>query len=66
MARRTIYPLIDRALDGTLADRLRRWRDEGMSYASIATRLHVEHGVDVSHETVRQWVLDLDDGEPAA
>ena len=56
----TIYPLLDRLLDGTLADRLTEWRSvQGLSYDGISKRLLVDHDVDVSTDTVRRWLDDL-------
>ena len=56
----TIYPLLDRVLDGKLADLLREWRSgERMSYAAISRRLLLEHEVTVSTDTVRRWLDEL-------
>lgn len=56
----TIYPLLDRLLDGNLAEQLRVWRtDERLSYDAICKRLLVQHDVDVSTDTVRRWLTDL-------
>ena len=57
------YPLVDRILGGQLAELLSGWRNEGLSYGAIALRLHDDYQVDVTAETVRRWILDL---EPAA
>lgn len=65
MGRQSLFPLFDRILDGTLADRLRDARQQGLSYNEIAIRLR-DDGVKVTGETVRRWVLDLADGEDAA
>jgi len=55
------YTLIDRLLDGQLADKLRAWRNEDPrpSYDQISDRLKAE-GFDVSRETVGRWCRDLD------
>lgn len=59
MAKQPLFPLIDRALGGTLADWLREHReDRGLSYDDIA-RLLAEQDVTVSGELVRLWCLDL-------
>lgn len=58
------YPLVDRILDGHLADRLRSWRHEGWSFQRIADELRDEHDVRVSDETIRRW-CSLDGGEAA-
>lgn len=52
-----LFPLVDKALDGQLIDRLTAWRSAGVSYDAIARELHAE-GVAVSGETVRKWCLD--------
>lgn len=57
MAQR-IYPLIDRALGGTLEARLRQLRSEGTSYDEIAIELRGD-SVTVSGETIRKWCLEL-------
>lgn len=65
----TIYPLLDRLLDGQLADLLRSWRtDERLSYEAIARRFLIDHDVSVSTDTVRRWLdeLGIRKGEKAA
>jgi hypothetical protein len=57
MAQR-IYPLIDRALGGTLEARLRLLREAGESYDEIAHDLRGDN-ITVSGETVRKWCIDL-------
>lgn len=54
----TIYPLADKALDGSLATVLRDGRAEGRSYYDLRDQLRAL-GVPVSHETVRRWCQDL-------
>jgi len=54
------FPLVDRILDGQLAERLTEWRAAGDSYASIVYKLRSEHDVTVSIETVRRWLKALD------
>lgn len=58
MGRQTIFPLIDRILDGHLADLLRQWKAEDMTHEQIARKLYIEHGIDVTGETVRKWFRD--------
>lgn len=65
--RRTrIYDLLDRLMEGQLADELRRLRAEGESYERIARWLSTQHDVELTAEAVRQWVLALDDEPEAA
>lgn len=54
----TIYPLADKALDGSLAERLRGYRDDGLSFYAIRDALR-DLGIAVSHETVRRWCAEL-------
>jgi hypothetical protein len=62
----TVYPLANRILDGRLRTMLRRWRHQGLSYAQIAYKLHGDHGITVSDETVRMWCLRLGIDEATA
>ena len=62
----TIYSLLDRLLEGTLDDRLREWRSEGLSLNGITKRLHREHDIDVSTDTVRRWLMEIDRQAKAA
>lgn len=55
----SLRSLIDRLHDGQFDARLRKMRSDGLSYRQIADALEDE-GYEVSHETVRQWVLELD------
>lgn len=54
MSRTSTFPLHDRLLGGTLADKLRAWRADGDSLLTIRDRLSA-HDVNVSVETVRRW-----------
>lgn len=56
MARSSTYPLVDRILDGRLADLLTDWRAEGVTLQDIAYRLRSEHDIKVSIATVKRWV----------
>lgn len=51
-----LYPLADRILGGDLADRLKAFRANGLSFESIARELSSE-GIEVSGETVRKWCV---------
>lgn len=55
-----IYPLVDRILDGQLADELQRRRAAGDSYQTISRWLEREHDITVTTETVRKWCVDTD------
>ncbi len=65
MARTSTYPLYDRLLNGELGSMLLGWRREGHSFEEIAFRLRA-YDVEVSAETVRQWVKVVPKTEPAA
>ncbi len=49
------FPLANRICDGQLAVLLRRWREAGDSFETIARRLDSERGVAVSSTTVYRW-----------
>ncbi len=66
MSRQSTFPIYDRLLKGRLGEFLRAWRAESppLSFFRIAQVLEQEHEVQVTPETVRQWVQGLDDTEP--
>lgn len=46
--------------DGELDRKLKEWReDEGLTLRAIARKLEDEYGLDVTPETVRQWLREL-------
>lgn len=55
------YDLTDRLLDGLLAEHLACWREDGLSYQSIAEKLTAETGTAHSRETVRRWCREMDE-----
>lgn len=57
--RQPLLPLIDRLLDGKLADYLTEHRTAGLSFDAIGRRLANEHDVNVTGETVRRWCVEL-------
>lgn len=56
--RSVAYLEADQAAGGDLADLLRNWRAEGLSYAAIRDELR-DRGAKVSDEAVRAWCLRL-------
>lgn len=52
----SLLPLVDRLVPGGLEKCLVRWSAEGLSTDAMAVRLQVDHGVDVTRETVRRWL----------
>lgn len=61
------YALVNDRLGGTLDAQLKLWRAAGVSYQAMSRIINLETGVPVSRESVRQWVLALDEpnGEAA-
>lgn len=51
----SIFEIVDRALDGGLADRLRELRADGKSIDQI-TEIFAADGYHVSRETIRRWM----------
>lgn len=60
----TTFPLVDRLLDGRLAEILTSWRAEGLSYETMARRLEADHDVTVSIATVYRWCDAIADDQP--
>lgn len=56
------FTLADKLLDGQLEAHLRRLRADGVSYDEMVQWFKAE-GIHVSRETLRRWVLDLDEPE---
>lgn len=50
------YDLIDRILDGKLAETLAAYRAEGLTLDRTVQALREDHDVDVSRETLRRWL----------
>lgn len=68
MARRSLYPLVDRLLDGGLAEFIATRRAEGQSFETIARDLQAEHDVVITGQTVSDWYRQhiAPETEPAA
>ena len=49
----------DEALGGRLAERITELRGEGLSWRHIAQKLHADHGLVVTDETLRNWGRQL-------
>jgi hypothetical protein len=49
------YPLVDRIIPGGLAGWLQDAKSKDQSPAEMARRLHAEHDLTVSQDTVRRW-----------
>ena len=50
-----VYRLADRLLDGGLEAYVQERRLAGESWRRICLALRDDHGIDVSHETLRGW-----------
>ena len=59
MPRTTTFEFHDYRLGGKLGELLLGWRAEGLSNDRIARKLETELGIDVTGETVRMWVQNL-------
>lgn len=56
MKRSTVYQLVDLALDGMLAERLRTWDEAGVSRRAAARLLTIElGGIYIAPDTVARW-----------
>ncbi|MGE0138682.1 MAG: hypothetical protein AB7R77_12750 [Ilumatobacteraceae bacterium] len=53
------FERVDALVGGELAAMLRQWNRDGLSLREMVTRLDAEHGVFLSHETIRSWIHDL-------
>jgi hypothetical protein len=63
---RSRFDLVNLALGGELRSILRSLRDEGATYDEMV-QAFAARGVDLSRETLRRWVRDLDpDDQPKA
>lgn len=51
--------MADRLMQGQLAERLEELRDEGLSFDTIALRLHEQAGVVTTGTTVGSWCRAL-------
>jgi len=50
-----LYRLIERQLDGTLADFVARHRTDGATWPEIAADVSAKTDVEISGETLRRW-----------
>jgi hypothetical protein len=57
--------MADRLLDGKLADQMATLYAETSSWAEVARRLLVNHGIQVSDQTLRRWAEQLGIGAAA-
>ena len=64
--KQSTYPLVDRLLDGKLADTLTGYRTEGLTFDEMVGRFKLDHQLDVSRETCRRWLQQIDASDGAA
>lgn len=57
--------MADRLLDGKLAETMQALHVETGSWAEVARRLLVDHGIHVSDQTLRRWAEQLGIGAAA-
>lgn len=67
MERTALFQLVDRALQGQLESLLRSWLRAGVSRRSAAKLLtEALDGIQIAPETVRRWMVELDDEDGRA
>lgn len=59
MARPTWYEHANLRLGGRLDSILEEYRRDGLSHDLISRRLDDDHGIEVSRETIRRWLMGL-------
>ena len=57
--------LVDRILDGRLAELLEGWANDGLSHEQMAFRLQSDYDIEVSSETIRRWRAEISAGSAA-
>lgn len=66
MVRTPKYLLIEHLLGRPLEPQLRAWQAEGHSTKRIAILIRQTTGIDLTGETVRTWLMELDAGNGEA
>jgi intein-encoded DNA endonuclease-like protein len=66
MATTAQYRMADRLAGGELARLLRELRASDASYEAIARQLYSDYGIEVTRQTVANWVNELDIDEAAS
>lgn len=66
MARSPVRDLMSRAVGGDLDGTLLQLRADGLTYEQIAGRLYHEHSIEVTGQTIRNWVVAIDTTEAAS
>lgn len=60
MATTAQYRMADRLTGGSLADLLTKLRGQAVSYEGIARQLFADFGIEVTRQTVANWVAELE------
>ena len=60
MAGRSSFHLVDRILDGHLAEFLTEARANGQSFETIARDLYIQFDIEISSHAIRRWVKALE------
>lgn len=62
-----MFLFVNERLQGLLEERLRAWRQAGVSAPAMANLIEAETGVKVAGQTIRRWfeVLDADGDDEA-
>lgn len=61
MDRSALFKLADRALGGTLEERLRTYAAAGVPRRAAARLINDELGVDINPQTIQRWMRDITD-----
>lgn len=65
MDRSALFKLADRALGGTLEQRLRTYAAAGVPRRAAARLINAELGVDINPQTIQRWMQDIvEEDEP--
>jgi len=51
-----VWLMADDRTDGNLAATINQYRQDGISYEGIARRLYAEHGIEVTRQTIANWI----------
>lgn len=66
MDRSALFKLADRALGGTLEERLRTYAAAGVPRRAAARLINDELGVDINPQTIQRWMREVLREEAAA
>jgi intein-encoded DNA endonuclease-like protein len=55
-----LFRMADRLAGGQLEEALLSMRSAGLSYDEISRRLFADHGIEVTRQTIANWLTSLD------